>query len=208
MNSPGRSQRGETLVSLLTGVALGLGVLAAGTQLLNHLLRAHRQTLQDSHFQQDLHFAMDLMVRELQHAQYVAQAWHTRSPERCDDAFCDDAADFLPGNNRIEFSMDRNHNGVQDNNECMGFRVVDGMLSRRTGCHDGGWQPLSDKSTALVSGLQVRQHCAAVDGWLHRQLELQLDAHGPDDPARAMQLQRSVPIYTRLPAAVQEKFCP
>ncbi|MFM7026517.1 MAG: PilW family protein [Limnohabitans sp.] len=203
-----KNQRGETLVGLLVGMALGLWVLAAGVQMLAHLLRGHRQVLQDSHLQQDLHFAMDLMARELQHAQYVAQAWRTRSPGTCGDAFCDEATDFLTGDNRIEFSMDRNHNGLQDNNECMGFRVVDGVLSRRTGCHSGGWQPLSDKTAAVVSSLQVQLSCTAVNGWLYRQLDLQLDAHGPDDPDRGLRLQRKVPVHTPLPVVVQERFCP
>ena len=131
-------QHGETLVGLLVGIALGMLVLAAGTQMLAQLLRGYRQALQDSHLQQDLHFALDLMARELANAQYVAQAWKTRSVSACNDPFCDAANDFQISDNRIEFSLDRDHNGEQDNNECLGYRVANGVLSMRTSCDSSG----------------------------------------------------------------------
>lgn len=201
-------QRGETLTGLLVGMALGLLVLASGAQMLAQLMRGHRLALQDSHLQQDLHFALALMVRDLHNAQYVANAWTSRSPSACTDAFCDEVLDFQLGDNRIEFSADRNHNGLQDNNECMGFRVSDGVLSMRTGCHSGGWQPLSDRSTVVVTRLQAKLRCSPVQGWLQRQLGLTLEARWPDDPSRTLQLQRSVALNTPLPVAVQARFCP
>ena len=201
-------QRGETLVGLLVGIALGMLVLAAGAQMLAQLLRGHRQALQDSHLQQDLHFALDLMARELANAQYAAHAWRTRKPGGCDDNFCDAAADFQLGGNRIEFSTDRDHSGQQDNNECQGFRVSDGVLSKRTNCSASGWQPLTDKSPAVVTALQAQLRCSPADGWLQRQLDLRLQARWPDDPGRQLQLQRSVPLHTLLPISVQARFCP
>lgn len=205
---PAQRQRGETLPGLLVGMALGLLALAGGTQMLGQLLRAHRAALQDSHLQQDLHFALDLMVRELQGAQYVAQAWRTRQPGACSDAFCDEAADFQIGAQRIDFTADRNHNGLQENNECLGFRLVDGVLSARNGCQSSGWQPLTDKSTVIVTDLQLRLRCTAADGWLQRQLDLQLDARWPQDASRGWTLQRTVALRNALPAAVQARYCP
>lgn len=201
-------QRGETLVGLLVGLTLGLLVLVAAAQMLAQLLRGHRQALQDSHVQQDLHFAADLMVRELQNAQYVANAWRWREPSACTDPFCDAAADFQLGDNRIEFSMDRNHNALQDSNECMGFKVVDGVLSMRTGCHSSGWQPLTDKTSVVVLGLKTQLHCRTTAGWLQRRLSLQLQAHWPNDPARQLQWQRQLALRNPLPGAVQARYCP
>ena len=117
------AQRGETLMGLLVGLALGLLVLTGGAHMLAQLLRGQRQALQDSHLQQDLHFAMDLMASELQDAQYSALAWSSRSPTVCTDAFCDGREDFALTSDRMDWTLDRNHDGRQDNNECTGFRL-------------------------------------------------------------------------------------
>lgn len=206
MKHTGRHQRGETLTGLLVGMALGLLVLAAGTQMLAHLLRGHRLALQDSHLQQDLHFAMDLMVRELQSAHYVADAWKTRHPSACEDGFCQ-AGNFLLVDNRIEFSLDKSGNGQRENNECTGFKVSNEALLMRTSC-DNNWQPLTDKTTAVVTALQAQLRCTEVNGWLQRQLSLQLDAQWPGAPSRRLQLQRTVVLRNPVPASHRALFCP
>ena len=201
-------QRGETLVGLLVGIALGMLVLAGGAHMLAQLLRGHRQALQDSHLQQDLHFAIDQMARDLANAQYVAQAWKTRSASTCSDPFCDAASDFQIADNRIEFSLDRDHNGQQDNNECLGYRVANGVLSTRTSCETSGWQPLTDKSSAVVTHLQAQLHCTPERGGLQRHISLQLAAQWPGDATRRIELQRTVALHNRLPATVQARYCP
>ncbi len=200
-------QHGETLVGLLVGMALGLLVVTAGAHMLAQLLRGHHAALQDSHLQQDLHFAMDLMVREIQNAQYVANAWKSRSPGLCSDPFCG-VADFQLADNLIAFSVDRNDNGEQDNNECMGFRAQEGVLSLRTGCQSGGWQPLTDRTSVLVTGLKAHLNCTKVAGWLLRQLDLQLEAQWPNQPTHTLQLQRTVALRNPVPASLQTRFCP
>lgn len=200
-------QRGETLVGLMVGMALGLLVLTAGAHMLAQLLRGHHAALQDSHLQQDLHFALDAMVRDIRNAQYVAKAWTSRSPGVCSDPFCG-VSDFQLADNLIAFSTDRDDNGKQDNNECMGFRAQDGVLSVRTSCDSGGWQPLTDKTTVIVTGLKAQLHCSKVAGWLMRQLDVRLEAHWPNQPTHTLQLQRSVALRNPLPAALQTRFCP
>ena len=120
---PSRPERGETLTGLLVGLSVGLVVLAAGSALLASQLRAHRAALQDSHWHTDVRSAMDWMARELRKAQYTANAWTSRSPFACTDAFCDGPEDFGIDGDEIHFSHDRNHDGQQDHNECMGFRL-------------------------------------------------------------------------------------
>lgn len=201
-------QRGETLVGLLVGIALGMMVLAGGAQMLAQLLRSHRNALQDSHLQLDLHYAMDLMAREIANAQYVAYAWKTRSTSACNDPFCDAISDFQISDNRIEFSLDRDHNGQQDNNECLGYRVANGVLSMRTSCDSSGWQPLTDKTSVVPTHLHTHLQCTSVQGWLQRQIRLQLDAQWPGDPSRQIQLQRTVTLRNRLPEVLQAQYCP
>ncbi len=203
-----RHQRGETLAGLLVGVALGMLVLAAGAHMLAQLMRGHRLALQDSHLQQDLHFAMDLMASELQDAQYSAQAWTSRSPQACSDAFCDGSEDFSLASGRLDWTLDRNHNGVQDNDECTGFRLRAGALQVRTACVPEVWTALTDTVSLRLSRLDATLHCKLHGGWLQRQVQLQLEAQWPQDAARTLQLQRTVALRTPLPQAVQGRYCP
>ena len=171
---PAHRQRGETLIGLLVGMALGLFVLAAGSAMLAQLLRAHQQTLQGNQQTQDLDLALDMLVRELQNAQSVglSDAAHTRSSQRCPDPFCDGPEDFSIVPDEILFSLDRNHNGVQDNNECSGWRVQDGTLQVRTACSPAVWTALTDSRSLRVTALQVRVRCTEWNGWLQRQAQV------------------------------------
>ena len=204
----GRLQRGETLAGLLVGLALGMLVLAAGAHMLAQLLRGHRLTLQDSHLQQDLHFAMDLMARELQDAQYTAQAWSSRSPQACTDAFCDGSEDFSLGNGRLDWTLDRNHNGMQDNDECTGYRLRSGALQLRTACTPEVWTALTDVASMRLTRLEATLQCQRREGWLRRQVQLHIEAQWPQDGARTLQLQSTVVLRNDLPLAVQARYCP
>ena len=209
MNFPADSnQRGETLVGLLVGLSLGLLVLTGGAHMLAQLLRGHRLALQDSHLQQDLHFAMDLMASELQDAQYSAKSWNTRSPDTCTDAFCDGPEDFSLGNGRIDWTLDRNHDGTQDNDECTGFRVKAGALQVRTACSPEVWTALTDTATVRLTRLEAAVQCHAQAGWLQRQVLLQLEAQSPQDATRTLLLQRTVTLHNHLPQAMQGRYCP
>ena len=203
-----RRQRGETLAGLLVGLALGMLVLAAGAHMLAQLMRGHRLALQDSHLQQDLHFAMDLMVRELQDAQYSAQAWSSRSPQACSDAFCDGPEDFNLGSGRLDWTLDRNHNGLQDNDECTGYRLRSGALQVRTACTPEVWTALTDTTSLRLTRLEATLQCQRRQGWLQRQVQLQLQAQWPQDAARTLLLQRTVVLHNPLPLAVQARYCP
>ena len=205
---PAPAQRGETLMGLLVGMTLGLLVLTGGTHMLGQLLRGQRQALQDSHLQQDLHFAMDLMASELQDAQYSAQAWTSRSPTACTDAFCDGNEDFSLTTDRMDWTLDRNHDGRQDNNECTGFRLRAGALQMRTACTPEVWTALSDTASLRLTRLQATVQCRPLTGWLQRQVQVQLEAQWPQDATRRLALQRTVVLRNNLPQAVQARYCP
>lgn len=210
--APVARQRGETLVGLLVGVALGLALVAGGAQFMAHLLQSHSAVLQTTRLQQDMHFAMDRMADAVRDAQYSASAAHTRHPQACTDAWCE-AAHFQVTPDALTFSADRNHNGSLDSNECMGFRVRAGVLSMRTGCHAGGWQPMTDVGSVMVSQLQVHTRCQRLAHGLRRQVVLRLQAQAPpsaqpphDSPSS--QWQRTVTLRNDLPLSVQAVFCP
>src|SRR5574343_1869770 len=209
MNFPADSnQRGETLVGLLVGLTLGLLVLAGGAHMLAQLLRGHRMALQDSHLQQDLHFALDLLASELQDAQYSASAWRTRSLAGCADAFCDGQEDFGLSQERIHWTLDRNHNGAQDNDECTGLRLKAGALQMRTACTPEVWTALTDTASLRMTRLAASLRCQRREQWLQRHVLLQLEAQWPQEPARTLLLERTVVLRNDLPPVAQALYCP
>lgn len=209
MTGPGHArQGGETLVGLMIGLALGALVLAGGTHMLATLLRGHRQALQDTQLQQDLYFALELMASELQDAQYVAGASQRRHPRACGDAFCDGPEDFSLGSDRLDWTLDRDHNGLQDNDECTGLRLRAGALQVRTACVPEVWTPLSETSTLRLTRLQAQLQCERRGGWLHRRVAMRLEAQSPRAPERTLQWDRTVVLRNALPEAVAGRYCP
>lgn len=202
-------ERGETLMGLLVGLSVGLVVLAAGSALLANHLRGHRTALQDSHLHHDLRSAIDWMARELRKAQYTANAWETRSPTACEDAFCDGPENFSIAGHRIEFSHDRNHNGQQDMNECMGFRLAGKALQAKRSCNaSGDWQAITDSANLHITELRWQLHCEEHQGWLHRSIQMVLTAQWPTDASRQVSLSHTVHMRNDLPASQQARFCP
>lgn len=196
-------------MGLLVGMAVGLVVLAAGTQMLAQHLRGHRLNLQASHLQHDLRSAMDAMARELRQAQYVAKAWKTRAAGRCADDFCDGLEDFRIEADRIEFSHDRNHNGTQDNHECMGFRLSQRALMARRSCSgSGSWLSLTDRGSLEITALHWQLRCEWRDGWLHRTVRITLSGHAPGQAQQPWTLARTVHLRNDLPAPAGALYCP
>ncbi len=206
-------EKGETLIGLLVGMAVGLVVLAAGSAMLANHLRGHRAVLQDTHLHTDLRSATDWMTRELRKAQYTANAWKTRSPTACDDPFCQDWQDFSIESDWIDFSYDRNHNGQRDDDECMGFRLVDRALHARRACNstgqsNGSWQAITDSANLSITALNWQLRCELRNGWLHRSVRMDLTAQWPGDAARQVSLSQTVHLRNDLPASKQALFCP
>ena len=201
-------QSGETLMGLLVGLAVGLVVLAGGSAVLATQLRGHRMALQDSRLHHDLRSTVDWVARELSQAHYVANAWSTRSPSHCDDAFCAGTDDFSIDGSRIAFSLDRNHNGQKDNNECLGYRLVKGTLQARTACSPEVWTALTDAANVQFTQLDWQVHCTSAQGWLQRRIDLTMTAQWTGDASRQLTLQRTVSLRNALPASQIEFFCP
>lgn len=201
------TQGGESLVSLLVGLGVGLLVLAAGSQMLAQHLQGHRLALQDSHVHHDLRSALDTMARELRQAQSLGQAWRGRVLAHCADAFCTGDADLLVQGQRISFAHDRNQNGLLDNNECSGFRLKDHELQIRTACSPEVWTDLTDAGSLKMTGLQWHVQCEKRGRWAVRWVTVQLSAHWPRDPSRALSLSQTVSLRNDVPASPWPAVC-
>ena len=201
-------QRGETLVGLLVGLALGLGVLAMGAQLLARLLAEQRQLQAQSRLQQDLHFVLERIANDVQDAQYSASAWRSRDSSGCGDAFCNGLEDFSISETGLVWSLDRNHNGVKDNNECTGYRLRAGSLQQRSACQPETWVALSDPATLSLGGLSAKLQCQVRAGWVQRQVQLRVQAQPPSRPNDApWVLQQRVLLRNDLPASAMAGVC-
>lgn len=203
------TQKGETLMGLMVGLSVGLLVLAGGSSLLTHQLRGHRMAWQDSHLNHELRVAAEWMGHELRKAQYSAKAWETRSPNQCDDTFCDGFEDFSIEGDWIDFSHDRNHNGEQDNDECMGFRLSGNALHAKRSCNaSGDWQAMTHSQTVHITGLTWQLQCKQHQGWLSRSVQMTLQAEWPNDASRHITLSKTVHLRNDIPASQQALFCP
>ena len=201
------TQRGETLVGLMGGLGLGMLVLAAGSQMLAHQLRGHRWLLQDSHAHHDLRAALDAMTGPLRQAQSVHEAWRKRTGAECRDVFCDGPEDFSVSADRIHFSIDRNHNGEQDNNECLGFRLSNGEIKARTACQPEVWTAITDAGSLKITALQWRVHCAPTGRLWQRWVTVDLTAQWPSDKSRQWQMSQTVGLRNALPSPQAPTYC-
>lgn len=202
-------ERGETLIGLMVGLSVGLVVLAAGSAMLVNHLRAHHASLLDSHLHHDLRSAMYWMSREIRKAQYTALAWTHRSAKTCDDPFCKDGQDFSIKGDWIDFSHDRNHNGLREDNECMGFRLANGaLLARRSCLGSGSWQAITDRANLHITEMRWDLQCQSEQGWLRRSIQMHLAAQWPGDATRRISLAHTIHLRNGLPQNLQAQFCP
>jgi len=199
--------RGESMISLLIGLAMGLLVISGGIHLWMTTLKSQRTALQESHLAQDLRTAMAWMVQDIRRAQYMNGAWRTRTMSTCNDDFCGTAEDFSVSANQIEFSWDRNDNGSKDNNECTGFQLKSYELRTKTACSPAVWSAITDAGSIKVMALQFTSHCSWLQGTLFRHITVQLTAALPNDPSTLLTQKQSITLHNASPAAALAGDC-
>jgi len=201
------NQRGESMVSVLVGLAIGLLVLAGAVNVWINTLQGQRAVLKDSHLQQDLRSATALMAQEIRKAHYINAAWRRRTSAQCADEFCGDAEDFTASKTQIEFSWDRDDDGVKDNNECKGFQLRSSELRAKTACSPTVWTAITDVGSIKITALQFNSHCELVQGSLRRQIDILITATLPNDVSTSFTHTQSIALLNPIPATSLAPDC-
>ena len=112
------------MIQLLVGLALGLSVLSAASVWVSLQWQSLQRQLQQSQYQHDVRTLMDTLVADIKRANFKSSASSTsvNPSTTCPSDFCNSSDDFKLTEHQILFSIDRNDNGIKDNNECSGFR--------------------------------------------------------------------------------------
>ena len=149
------------MLNLLMGWALSLSVLSAATAWLDFQWQNDRPIRLRSHTQQDIRSLMDTLIHDLRRSNFQALMPNNMQGNSggCPSAFCGLPEDFELNNHQIQFSVDRNGNGIKDNNECSGFRINGTELQTKTACQPVVWSTLSDSKNLQILALDFLIEC-------------------------------------------------
>lgn len=180
---------GYSLVELLVGCALGLLLAGAALQLFARQVQAQREQLVEARLHQDLRATSDLVVRGLRRAGAHDLADAGASPYR--------AIELSPATLIASHNRDALDNGVLDERERAGFRVVDGGMQAMVG---GRWQALTDPAVVRVVrfdlAMSARPTTTASDcaTLIERDLSITIEAHPAVDPRRLRRVSTQVRV--------------
>jgi hypothetical protein len=141
------------MVNILVGIAMGLSVLSAAVFWVHFQWTHDRQILERSHVQQETRALMDTLVHDIRRANFFSLVITPNTPHDpvCPIAFCGASEDFYLTIHQILFSIDRNENGLKENNECSGFRL--------NGNQPVVWTSLTQPKNLEILALELRLQC-------------------------------------------------
>ena len=149
------------MIQLLVGLALGLSVLSAASVWVSLQWQSLQRQLQQSQYQHDVRTLMDTLVADIKRANFKSSASSTsvNPSTTCPSDFCNSSDDFKLTEHQILFSIDRNDNGIKDNNECSGFRQNGKLIQTKTSCSPVVWTSLTTLKTLEVNDLRFQLLC-------------------------------------------------
>jgi type II secretory pathway component PulJ len=149
------------MVNLLVGMAMGLSVLSAAVFWVHFQWTHDRQILERSHAQQETRALMDTLVHDIRRANFYSIAIAPASPQNplCPMQFCGAPEDFYVTTQQILFSIDRNENGLKENNECSGFRLNGNQIQTKTSCLPVVWTSLTQPKHLEILALELYLQC-------------------------------------------------
>jgi hypothetical protein len=131
------------MIHLIMGLSLGLSVLTSASLWIGFQWRNDHQILLRSHAQQDIRALMETLVHDIRRANF-----QTNSTEN-----------FVLSAHQILFTVDRNDNSIQDNNDCSGFRLANKELQTKTSCQPVVWTTLIDPKFLQLLDLTFSLQC-------------------------------------------------
>ena len=149
------------MVNLLAGIAIGLSVLSAATFWVNFQWQQSKGILQSSRAQQESSAMMDTMVHELRRAHFHSSSSVNNGTQdaQCPSQFCGSLEDFDVSAQQILFSLDRNENGIKENNECSGFRFYANQIQIKTACKPVVWTALFQLQHWDILAFEIQLQC-------------------------------------------------
>jgi len=149
------------MVNLLVGMAMGLSVLSAAVFWVHFQWTHDRQILERSNAQQETRALMDTLVHDIRRANFYSIAIAPASPQNplCPMQFCGAPEDFYVTTQQILFSIDRNENGLKENNECSGFRLNGNQIQTKTSCLPVVWTSLTQPKHLEILALELHLQC-------------------------------------------------
>jgi len=149
------------MINLLVGMAMGLSMLSAAVFWVHFQWTHDRQILERSHAQQETRALMDTLVHDIRRANFYSVAITPTSPQDllCPIQFCSAPEDFHLTSQQILFSIDRNENGLKENNECSGFRLNGNQIQTKTSCQPVVWTSLTQPKHLEILALELRLQC-------------------------------------------------
>jgi type IV pilus assembly protein PilW len=149
----GHLQAGVTLIELMISILLGLLLLSAATAMTVKTMVMNGDTLKSVKLNQDLDAVIQVMVNDIRRAGYTGGLFD----------FTDGEDLNIPSSSCILYAYDASDDGVLDDNEKYGFRLVNGRILMRTTCAAGAscattctagtWLALTDPGKINISAL-------------------------------------------------------
>jgi Tfp pilus assembly protein PilW len=172
------------MIQLLVGMALGLGILSAASVWVSLQWQADQRQLKRSQNQQDIRALIDTLVSDLQRANFKGRTTGKSAYPNptCPSDFCNADDDFKLTEHQILFSLDRNDNGIKDNNECSGFRLNGKQLQTKTSCAPVVWTSLNALKNIEVIQLTFQLLCTSAQRSSSSVIRISLSTQSTSEP--------------------------
>lgn len=212
--APSCRQRGETLIGLMIGLAVGLIVLAGASAMFVSNIGSNRETLQAGLLDREMKAIRDVMVSEIRRAQYRANSEHRYDGGGfCTDDFCNpaDAKAFsLTSGTNFQFAFDRNEDGARNEDECTGFRLVNNAIEMKSGCNNPTWSQLSDPATVQITALSFTVNCGTTTGaaFYNRTVNITLTGRLVSDNTVTRTFTEQVLLRNPIRLSARPGYCP